>query len=146
MYQSTWLSIIKNLITNLASPFFLSHFFVLSFSPSLFLFPFLFYSLCLALWLSIHIVILDISSLPYVVFSMAVMWAGETCSGRMVGLHCPHPKDEKVDASVARGSHSIPPPTPSQRKEHFSVRGWPSCWKGMVDGVIFASHKCECLK
>lgn len=145
MCHYTWLSIIKNLITDLASPLFLSHFSVLYSLPLCFCFLFS-YSLPLVLWLSIHIVILDISSLPYAMFPMAVMWAGETCLGRMAGLHCPHPKNEKVDASVARGSHSIPPPTSSQRKEHFSVRGWPSCWKGMVDGVIFVSHKCECLK
>lgn len=51
-----------------------------------------------------------------------------------------------VNASVVSGSHFLPTPRPKQRKEHFSVRGWLSCWKGMADGVIFGHHKCGRLK
>lgn len=111
-----------------------------------FCFLFSFTLLIYVLWLYIHIVILDLSSLPFDVYVMAVPGAEGSCPGRVAGQCRPHPKDEKVDASVAGGSHSIPPPTPIQRKEHFSVWGWHSCWKGMVDGVIFVPHKCECLK
>lgn len=61
-------------------------------------------------------------------------------------LYSPRLGYGKVNASLIRGSHSIPTPTPIQKKEHFSVRGWLSHWKGMGDDVIFVPHKCGCLK
>lgn len=64
-------------------------------------------------------------------------------NGRAVPTTSPY---GKAGASVVRGSHPTPPPTLIQRKEHFSVWGWHSRWKGMVDGVIFVPHKCGCLK
>lgn len=56
------------------------------------------------------------------------------------------PIGEKVEAAVVRGAYLPPTRKPTQRKEQSSVWGWHSCQKGMLDGVIFVSHKCACLK
>lgn len=74
------------------------------------------------------------------------MWAEASCHGESGRLCCPHLKYGEVNASVVKGSPSTPTPTLTQRKEHFSEWGWLSCWKEMVDDVIFIPHKCGCLK